>query len=133
VADRPAKEGSELPAYTQNYACITNVKRCSKMRKKLERESFWYPDFPGYRRRHLDAPANPPELTILHRLLAERSGHGDFLATSRGGSATFTVANQLLDLRTTKDSGTIPPPSASAGKQEHSGTSLNVGWLDHSY
>jgi hypothetical protein len=57
VADRLAKEGSELPTYNQNYTSITNVKRWATMRKKLEHESFWHPNPPGCRRWKLDAPA----------------------------------------------------------------------------
>jgi hypothetical protein len=34
IAGRLAKEGSELPAYNQNYASITSVKQCAKTRKK---------------------------------------------------------------------------------------------------
>jgi ribonuclease HI len=34
MADRLAKEGSELPAHNQNHASITNVRRWAKMRGK---------------------------------------------------------------------------------------------------
>ncbi|KAH6609372.1 hypothetical protein Trco_002718 [Trichoderma cornu-damae] len=62
-ADRLAKEGSELPEYRQNYSSITTIP-------------------PTYKRFGLFAENHPPELKLprptLHRLLAERSGHGDF-------------------------------------------------------
>jgi hypothetical protein len=67
VADRLAKEGSELPAYNQNHSSPTNVKRWAKLRKKLEHESFWYPNPAGYKKWGLDAPANPPELQLPAR------------------------------------------------------------------
>jgi hypothetical protein len=83
VANRLAKEGSELPAYNQNHSSPTNVGRWAKLRKKLEHESFWYPNPVSYKKRRLDVPANPPELqlprTALYRPISERSGNGPFV------------------------------------------------------
>jgi hypothetical protein len=83
VADRLAKEGSELPSYNQNHSSPTHVRRWAKLRKKMEHETFWYPNPVSYKKWRLDAPANPLELqlprTALYRLITERSGHGPFV------------------------------------------------------
>jgi hypothetical protein len=83
VADRLAKEGSELPAYNQGYSSPTNVGRWAKLRKKRIYEDWWYPYPEAYKRWSLDAIANPPELqlprTALYRLISKRTGHGPFV------------------------------------------------------
>lgn len=83
-ADKLAKEGSELPRHTSSCATITHIKRWARKERRLILEAYWDDNSPSYYRRwQLDALAMPPELhlprPILHRLLAERSGHGDFI------------------------------------------------------
>lgn len=83
TADALAKRGSELPRPPTQYYTITNLRRRAKEGKKELRELDWESNRPGYYNRwRLDALPKPPELQlprpILHRLLAERSGHRDF-------------------------------------------------------
>lgn len=61
-----------------------HIQRWAKGERKRLRELDWDQNRPPYYRRwRLDALAKPPELqlprAILHRLYAERSGHGDFV------------------------------------------------------
>lgn len=84
TADALAKGGSELPKPPSQYSTITNLKRRARQGKKDLQELDWETNRPAYYKRwRLEAPPKPPELQlprpILHRLIAERSGHGDFV------------------------------------------------------
>ena len=84
VADKLAKEGSELPTPPSRIATITHIKRWARSERRRLRELDWDQNRPPYYRRwRLDALPKPPELqlprAILHRLYAERTGHGDFV------------------------------------------------------
>jgi hypothetical protein len=85
-ADRLAKEGSELPCLSRNCSTITFIKRWVKKKRREIQDADWESNYPeSYKAGRwglYKAPSMPPELhlprPILHRLLAERSGHGDF-------------------------------------------------------
>ncbi|KAL7919595.1 ribonuclease H-like domain-containing protein, partial [Trichoderma austrokoningii] len=84
AADKLAKEGSELPPPPSRTATIMHIKRLARSERNRRRELDWDRNRPPYYKRwRLDAPLKPPELqlprSILHRLYAERSGHGDFV------------------------------------------------------
>ena len=84
VADALAKEGSELPTTHTKLATITHIKRRARRERKRLQELDWDTNRPSYYGQwRIDASPKPPELQlprpILHRLLAERSGHGDFV------------------------------------------------------
>ncbi|KAL7922561.1 hypothetical protein ACQKWADRAFT_82194 [Trichoderma austrokoningii] len=84
AADKLAKEGSELPTPPSRTATITHIKRWARSERNRLRELDWDQNQPPYYGRwRLDALPKPPELqlprTILHRLYAERTGHGDFV------------------------------------------------------
>ncbi|KKO96471.1 hypothetical protein THAR02_11428 [Trichoderma harzianum] len=83
-ADTLAKEGASLPRHNSHLSTITHIMRWKREKLRLMREEEWDEVRPLYYKKwRLDAPAMPPELKlhrpILYRLLAERSGHGDFV------------------------------------------------------
>ncbi|KAK5998958.1 Interferon-induced GTP-binding Mx2-like protein [Cladobotryum mycophilum] len=71
------QKGSPRPSPT-----LANVRRQAKLDARLTYENYWYKNRPHSYRRWDLFPRTGPELSlprgILHRLLAERSGHGDF-------------------------------------------------------
>jgi hypothetical protein len=89
AADALAKEGSKLPVPEDALPTLAAIRRQARDKKKELFRDWWETHAP---RRYRDlglgsSPRRPPELwlprPLLHRLLAARSGHGDFAAYHR--------------------------------------------------
>src|SRR5690606_20245375 len=86
-ADRLAKEGADLPLDGSEKPTLAGVRRLARSKPKELFAEWWRQQlarYPRYERLNfteatLKCPAelNLPR-TVLHRLLAARSGHGDF-------------------------------------------------------
>lgn len=100
-ADQLAKAGAELPADPQKQPTLAGVSRLRKAKTGDQHNDWWQAQLPKVRRyREIGLTtaslARPEELdlprSVLHNLLAARSGHGTLTGTTASSTIKMAIA-----------------------------------------